>query len=78
MTEAYICDGLRTPFGRYGGALAIVDGRSLCRRAPGGGWSTIVTAEMNLSCCMAAGGIIYAAPLAVVESPTTCPESLMP
>src|SRR5215469_2625438 len=22
MTEAYICDGLRTPFGRYGGALS--------------------------------------------------------
>ena len=44
----------------YGGALAVVDGRSLCRRAPGGVWSTIVTAEMNLSCCVAAGDIIYA------------------
>ena len=24
MTTAYICDGIRTPFGRYGGALAKV------------------------------------------------------
>jgi 3-oxoadipyl-CoA thiolase len=24
MTEAYLCDGLRTPFGRYGGALSAV------------------------------------------------------
>src|SRR6201994_617085 len=24
MNEAYICDGLRTPFGRYGGLLAQV------------------------------------------------------
>src|SRR5260370_40086660 len=24
MTDAYICDGIRTPIGRYGGALASV------------------------------------------------------
>ena len=24
MTEAFICDGLRTPIGRHGGALASV------------------------------------------------------
>src|SRR5438094_519791 len=24
MTEAYICDGIRTPFGRYGGGLSSV------------------------------------------------------
>ncbi len=24
MTEAYICDGIRTPFGRYAGSLASV------------------------------------------------------
>jgi len=24
MTDAYICDAIRTPFGRYGGALASV------------------------------------------------------
>ncbi len=43
-----------------GGALAIVDGHSLCRRAPGGAWSTIATTEMDLACCVAVGGIIYA------------------
>jgi len=43
----------------HGGALAIVDGLSLCRRAPAGVWSTIATAEMNLACCVAVGDIIY-------------------
>ena len=43
----------------HGGALAIVDGRSLCRRAPAGVWSTIATAEMNLACCVPVGDIIY-------------------
>ena len=42
-----------------GGALAIVDGRSLCRRTPAGVWSTIATAEMNLACCVTVGDIIY-------------------
>lgn len=46
--------------GEHGGALAIVDGRSLCRRAPDGVWSTIATAEMNLACCVTVGDIIYA------------------
>lgn len=44
----------------HGGALAIVDRRSLCRRAPNGVWSTIAAAEMNLACCVKVGGIIYA------------------
>jgi len=43
----------------HGGALAIVDGRSLCRRTPAGVWSTIATAEMNLACCVTVGDIIY-------------------
>lgn len=43
----------------HGSALAIVDGRSLCRRAPDGVWSTIATAEMNLACCVTVGDIIY-------------------
>jgi hypothetical protein len=43
----------------HGGALAIVDGRSLCRRAPDGVWSTIATAEVNLACCVAINNIIY-------------------
>ena len=43
----------------HGGALAIVNGRSLCRRAHTGLWSTIATAEMDLACCMAVGDIVY-------------------
>lgn len=46
------------PDGR-GGALAIVDGRSLRRRAPDGGWSTLATTEMDLACCVAVGDVIY-------------------
>jgi hypothetical protein len=43
----------------YGGALAIVGGQSLGRRAADGKWSTIATSEFELSCCVAAGGAIY-------------------
>jgi hypothetical protein len=42
-----------------GGALAIVDGRSLCRRAPDGVWSTIAATELDLACCVAVGSVIY-------------------
>ncbi|HKT92868.1 MAG TPA: 3-oxoadipyl-CoA thiolase [Paraburkholderia sp.] len=49
MTEAYICDAIRTPFGRYGGALkdvraddlAAVPIRALVERNPGVDWSTL-------------------------------------
>ena len=44
----------------HGGAVAIVDGHSLCRRAPTSAWSTIATVEMNLACCVTVGDIIYA------------------
>jgi hypothetical protein len=43
----------------HGGALAIVNGRSLRRRSPGGVWSTIATTEWDLACCVAVGDIIY-------------------
>ena len=43
----------------HGGALAIIDGRSLRRRAPAGVWSTIATAEFDLACCVTAGGVVY-------------------
>ena len=46
------------PDGR-GGALAIVDGHSLHRRAPDCVWSTIATTEVDLACCVAVGGVIY-------------------
>jgi hypothetical protein len=44
---------------RGGGALAIVNGRSLRRRAPGGIWSEVATTELDLACCVAVGDIIY-------------------
>ena len=44
-----------------GGALAIVNGRSLRRRAPGGAWSTIATTNVDLACCVAVGDVIYVA-----------------
>ena len=44
----------------HGGVLAIVDGRSLCRRAPDGEWRTIATAELDLACCVTVGDVIYA------------------
>ena len=47
------------PDGR-GGALAIIDGRSLCRRAPDDIWSTVATAEVDLACCLTVGDVVYA------------------
>src|SRR5258708_31111277 len=47
-----------TPDG-HGGALAIVNGRSLRRRTPDGLWSTIVITELDLACCMPVGDVIY-------------------
>jgi len=49
MTEAYICDAVRTPFGRYGGALASVRAddlaavpiAALMQRNPGVDWKQI-------------------------------------
>ncbi len=46
------------PDGR-GGALAIVNGSSLQRRTPDGVWRTVATGEMDLSCCVAVGEVIY-------------------
>lgn len=49
MTDAFICDAIRTPFGRYGGALkdvraddlAAVPIKALIERNPGVAWQTI-------------------------------------
>lgn len=43
----------------HGSALAIVDGRALCRRTPGGEWNTIATTEFPLACSVAVGDMIY-------------------
>jgi len=42
-----------------GGALAIVDGHSLCRRTCEGAWSTIATSELDLACLAVVGDVIY-------------------
>jgi hypothetical protein len=42
-----------------GGALAIVNRRSVYRRAPDGVWSAIATTELDLACCVAVGDVIY-------------------
>jgi photosystem II stability/assembly factor-like uncharacterized protein len=42
-----------------GGVLAIVGGRSLCRRSSDGGWSVITESEKPLSCCLWSDGIIF-------------------
>jgi hypothetical protein len=42
-----------------GGALAIVDGHSLCRRTREGEWRTIATSPLDLACLVAIGDAIY-------------------
>jgi 3-oxoadipyl-CoA thiolase len=61
MNTAYICDGIRTPFGRYGGALARVRAddlaalpiKALMARHPGLDWSAVD--EVVLGCANQAG-----------------------
>jgi 3-oxoadipyl-CoA thiolase len=61
MPEAYLCDGIRTPIGRYAGALARVRTddlaaiplRTLMRRAAGADWAALD--EVVLGCANQAG-----------------------
>src|SRR5437764_12224559 len=61
MTEAYICDAVRTPIGRYGGALAHVRAddlaaipiKALMDRNPGVDWSELD--DVILGCANQAG-----------------------
>ncbi|MEO7635575.1 MAG: 3-oxoadipyl-CoA thiolase [Sphingomicrobium sp.] len=61
MTEAYICDAIRTPIGRYGGALAHVRAddlaaipiRALIARNPGVDWASLD--DVILGCANQAG-----------------------
>src|SRR5690242_4954023 len=61
MPEAYICDALRTPIGRFGGALAMVRTddlaaipiRALLARNPKAGWDRLD--EVILGCANQAG-----------------------
>jgi len=43
----------------HGGALTVVGGHSLQRRAASGEWATVATSEFELSCCLAVGDAIY-------------------
>lgn len=47
-----------TPDGS-GGALAVVDGRTLRRRAVDGAWALLATADAELACCIASRGNVY-------------------
>ena len=61
MTEAYICDAIRTPFGRYGGALSSVRGddlaavpiKALMERNPTVDWSQVT--DVLYGCANQAG-----------------------
>ncbi len=61
LREAYICDGVRTPIGRFGGALAHVRAddlaavpiRALMERHPGADWGALD--EVTLGCANQAG-----------------------
>lgn len=61
MTEAFICDAIRTPIGRYGGALSSVRAddlaaipiRALIQRNPGVDWSELD--DVILGCANQAG-----------------------
>ncbi|MFZ1482725.1 MAG: beta-ketoacyl synthase N-terminal-like domain-containing protein, partial [Paracoccaceae bacterium] len=61
MTEAYICDYLRTPIGRFGGALAMVRTddlaaiplRALMARHAGADWAAVD--DVYLGCANQAG-----------------------
>lgn len=43
----------------HGGALAIVCGHALRRRTADGQWITLATSEVQLSCCVSVGDVIY-------------------
>ena len=61
MTEVYICDGIRTPIGRYGGALSTVRAddlaaipiKALMDRNPGVDWAAVD--DLMLGCANQSG-----------------------
>ena len=42
-----------------GGVLAIVGGHSLCRRSSDGEWTTMAKSELDLSCCVPIGNVVF-------------------
>ena len=57
MSEVFICDAIRTPFGRYGGSLAstrtddlaALPLKALMERNPGVDWGAVDEAELRLT-----------------------------
>ena len=47
MTEAFVCDAIRTPIGRFGGSLATVRGDDLALLAPGAPVRETMTATLQ-------------------------------
>ena len=43
----------------HGGVLAIVGGHSLCRRSCNGKWTEIAKSELDLSCCVPIGNVVF-------------------
>lgn len=43
----------------YGRVLAIVGGHSLCRRSSDGEWTEIAKSELDLSCCVPIGNVVF-------------------
>jgi hypothetical protein len=50
-----------------GDALAIVGGKSLCRRTAEGAWRTLAQSELELACCVGVGAAIYVGTLDVAQ-----------
>src|SRR6476646_12155883 len=43
----------------HGRVLAIVGGHSLCRRSSEGAWTEIAKSELDLSCCVPIGNVVF-------------------
>jgi len=57
-----------------GNALAIVGGKSLCRRTTSGVWHTIAKSEVELACCVAVGANIYVGAAAAAQVLRVCDD----
>ena len=86
-SQAFICDAIRTPFGRYGGALSSVRAddlgavplRALMARNPGVDWAAVT--DILFGCANQAGednrnvarmsGLLAGLPLEVPGAPST-------
>jgi hypothetical protein len=56
-----------------GGVLAIVGGRSLCRRSADGEWTTMARSDLDLSCCVPIGDVVFVGTTTRVSCELTVP-----